>query len=85
MQFIAPILKELGYLDNLFFNVAVVGSRKLGGAGDIAPGLIQTLAPNLAIYGFDPIPMPVNLLTQKFKPKLLAVKLTGTKSISQFR
>jgi hypothetical protein len=35
MQFIAPILKELGYLDNLFFNVAVVGSRKLGGLGDI--------------------------------------------------
>ena len=56
MQFIAPILKELGYLDNLFFNVAVVGSRKLGGAGDIALGLIQTLAPNLAIYGFDADP-----------------------------
>jgi FkbM family methyltransferase len=56
MQFIAPILKELGYLDNLFFNVAVVGSRKLNNEGDVSQELIQTLAPNLAIYGFDADP-----------------------------
>ncbi len=70
MQFIAPILKELGYLDNLFFNVAVVGSRRLGGAGDIPQGLIQTLAPNLAIYGFDADPDACDSANSEVQAKL---------------
>ena len=70
MQFIAPILKELGYLDNLFFNVAVVGSRKLGGLGDIDQALIETLAPNLAIYGFDADPDACDYANSEIQAKL---------------
>jgi len=69
MQFIAPILKELGYLEGLLFNVVVVGSRKLGEQNDVSQSLTQTLAPNLAIYGFEADPEACTAINAEIESK----------------
>lgn len=53
MAVFVPELKKEGFLDNINFTIAIVGSRKMRNDDDYGEGIWRYFTPNLTIYGFD--------------------------------
>ncbi|BAQ64275.1 FkbM family methyltransferase [Geminocystis sp. NIES-3709] len=62
-------LKKEGFLDNIHFTIAIVGSRKMRNDDDYGDGIWQYFAPNLTIYGFDADEDACNIANQQLKEK----------------